>query len=87
MKFAPGKPQLLCRSIEQAGNFGFDIAQARLSCVVVSVAAATENGGRPARVLASRRIESSPDSLLPGSTPPTSQLDWLNSQPGRLGAP
>jgi hypothetical protein len=31
MQLAPGKPQLLCRSIEQAGDFGFDIAQARLS--------------------------------------------------------
>jgi hypothetical protein len=56
MQLAPGKPHLLCRSIEQAGNFGFDIAQARLSCVVGPVAASTENGRRPARVLASRCI-------------------------------
>jgi hypothetical protein len=31
MQFAPGESQLVCRSIEQAGDFGFDIAQARLS--------------------------------------------------------
>ena len=31
MQFAPGESQLVCRSIEQAGDFGFDIAQTRLS--------------------------------------------------------
>src|SRR5262249_11910435 len=56
MQLAPGKPQLLGRSIEQAGNFGFDIAQARLSSVVVPLAASAENGRRRATVLASRRI-------------------------------
>jgi hypothetical protein len=56
MQLAPGKPQLLCRSIEQAGDFGFDIAQARLSCAVVAVAAPTRNGRRSASVPASRRI-------------------------------
>jgi hypothetical protein len=56
MQLAPCKPQLLCRSIEQAGDFGFDVAQARLSCSVVAVAAPTGNGRRPASVLASRRI-------------------------------
>src|SRR5215475_2025464 len=30
MKLTPGKPQLLCRSIDQAGNFGFEIAHTRL---------------------------------------------------------
>jgi hypothetical protein len=54
MQLAPDKPQLLCRPIEQPGDFGFD--QARLSCSVVPIAASTGNGRRPARVLASRRI-------------------------------
>src|SRR5215475_2706804 len=56
MQLAPGKPQLPCRSIEQTGNFSFDIAQARLSCAVVSIAAPTGNERRPARLLASRCI-------------------------------
>src|SRR5690348_3928129 len=57
MQLAPRKPQLLCRSIEQAGDFRFDVAQARLSyAVVVAVAAPIRNGRWPASVLASRRI-------------------------------
>src|SRR6516165_9466486 len=56
MQLAPGESQLLCRSIEQAGDFGFDIVQARLSCSVVAVAAPTGNGRRPASIPASRRI-------------------------------
>jgi hypothetical protein len=56
MQFAPSTPQLLCRPISQAGKFGFDLAHARFSCVVVPVAPWTGNGRRPARVLASRRI-------------------------------
>jgi len=55
VKLTPGKPQLRCRSIEQAGDFGFDIARVRLSCATVPVAASTGNRRRPARVLASRR--------------------------------
>jgi hypothetical protein len=54
MQLAPDQPQLLCRPIEQPGEFGFDLGQARLSCSVVPIAASTGNG--PARVLASRRI-------------------------------
>jgi hypothetical protein len=54
MPLAPDKPQLLCRPIEQPGEFGFD--QAWLSGSVVPIAASTANGRRPARVLASRRI-------------------------------
>jgi hypothetical protein len=56
VKFMPSKPQLRCRSIGQAGDFGFDIAQVRVSCAIVPVAPSTGNGRRPARVLASRRI-------------------------------
>jgi hypothetical protein len=56
MQLAPGKPQLLCRSIEQAGDLSFDIAPAQLSCSVVAVAAPNGNRRWPATVLASRRI-------------------------------
>src|SRR5262249_43730308 len=49
MKLTPGKPQLLCRSIDQAGNFGFEIAHARLSCATVSITAPTRNAQWPAR--------------------------------------
>src|SRR6516165_5781590 len=55
-KLKPRKPQLRCRSIEQARDFSFDLAQDRLSCALVPVAPLTGNGGRPARVLASRGI-------------------------------
>ena len=44
------------RSIEQAGDFVFGLAQTRLSGALVPVAPSTGNGRRPARVLASRRI-------------------------------
>jgi hypothetical protein len=56
VKLMPSKPQLGCRSIEQAGDSGFDITRVRVSCAIVPVAASTGNGRRPARVLASRRI-------------------------------
>jgi hypothetical protein len=56
MQLAPDKPQLLCRPIEQPGDFGFGLEQARLSCSVVPIAASTANGRRPARVLVGRRI-------------------------------
>ena len=56
MQLAPGKPQLLCRSIEEAADFGFDITQARLLCSVLAAAASAGNGRPPARVLASRLI-------------------------------
>ena len=67
MQLAPGESQLLCRSIEQAGDFGFDIAQARLSYSVVAVAAATGNGRRPASVLASRPVGDCRRHALAGS--------------------
>jgi hypothetical protein len=56
MQFAPCHPQFACRSIEQAGNFGFDIGQTSLSRSFVARAAAIGNGRRPASVLASRRV-------------------------------
>ena len=56
MPLVPEMPQLLCRSIEQAGDFDFNIAKLRPSYLRVAVAAPTGNGRRPASVLASRRI-------------------------------
>jgi hypothetical protein len=56
VKLTPSEPQLRCRSIEQAGDFGFDIPRVRVSCAIVPVAASKNNGPRLARVLASRRI-------------------------------
>jgi hypothetical protein len=67
VKLTPGMPQLRCRSIEQAGDFVFDLAQARLSCALVPVAPSTGNGRRPARVLASRRIADCGPHALAGS--------------------
>ena len=55
-KLTPSKPQLRCRSIEQARDFGFDLSQARISCALIPVAPSTGNERRPASVLASRRI-------------------------------
>jgi hypothetical protein len=67
MQLAPDKPQLLCRPIDQPGDFGCDLDQARLSCSVVPIAASTANGRRPARVLASRRIVDCGPHALAGS--------------------
>ena len=44
MQLPPGKPQLLCRPIDQSGDFAIDLGQVRLSRSVVPVAASTENG-------------------------------------------
>src|SRR5215472_15227996 len=55
MKFTPSNPQLLCRSISQAGNFGFDLAHARFSYVVIPVAPSTGNG-RGLRASCARRL-------------------------------
>jgi hypothetical protein len=67
VKLTPGMPQLRCRSIEQAGDFFFDLARVRLSCAVTPVPASIGNGRRPARVLASRRIADRRPHALAGS--------------------
>jgi hypothetical protein len=54
MQFAPSKSQLVRRPIDQAGNFVFELGRARVTRSVVPVAASTENGRRPVRILASR---------------------------------
>src|SRR6516164_341469 len=67
MQLAPGESQLLCRSIEQAGDFGFDIARAGAWGSVLAATASTGNGRRPASVLASRRIVGWEHQALAGS--------------------
>jgi hypothetical protein len=54
MQCQPGIPQLLCRPIDQSGNFAIKPGQVRASQTVVAVW--TETGGRLARVPASRSV-------------------------------
>ena len=54
MQFAPGKPQIVCRPIDQCSNFDVNRGPTRLSCSIVPLAASTGNGRRLASVLASR---------------------------------
>ena len=54
MQCPPGTPQLLCRPIDQPGDFAIKPRQVRASQTVVSAAVWTETRGRLARVLASR---------------------------------
>jgi hypothetical protein len=54
MQYPPGMLQLLCRPIDQSGNFAIEHGQVRASQTVVSAAVWTETRGRLARVLASR---------------------------------
>jgi hypothetical protein len=56
MQSPPGTPQLLCRPIDQSGNFAINLGQVWVSQSVFPAAVWTETGGRPARVLASRSI-------------------------------
>ena len=56
MQLAPSKPQLVRRLIDQSGNFVFELGHAHVSRSVVPVAASTENGRRPARILGSRSV-------------------------------
>ena len=56
MQCPPGTPQLLCRPIDQPGDFAIKPGQVRASQTVVSAAVWTETRGRLARVLASRSV-------------------------------
>ena len=56
MQCPPGTPQLLCRPIDQPGDFAIKPGPVRASQTVVSAAVCTETEGRPARVLASRSV-------------------------------
>jgi len=53
MQYPPGTPQLLCRPIDQPGDFAIKPREVRASQTVLPTAVWT-SGGRPARVLASR---------------------------------
>ena len=53
MQCSPSTPQLLCRPIDQSGDLAIKLRQVRASQPVVVW---TENGGRLARVLASRSV-------------------------------
>jgi hypothetical protein len=52
----PSTPQLLCRPIDQSGNLPIKLGQVRVSQSVPSAAVWTEDGGRLARVSASRSV-------------------------------
>ena len=54
MQCPPGTPQLLCRPIDQPGDFAIKPGQVRASQTVVSAAVGTKTRGRLARGLASR---------------------------------
>src|SRR5438309_1256365 len=54
MQCPPGTPQLLCRPIDQPGDFVIKPGPVRASHTVVSAAVWTETRGRLATVLASR---------------------------------
>src|SRR6202035_5244609 len=56
MQCPPGTPQLLCRPIDQSGDFAIKLRQVRVSQPVLPAVVWTENGGRLARVLASRSV-------------------------------
>jgi len=56
MQLPPGEPQILRRSIDEPGNVAFELGAVCTTRSVVTIAAVTENGRRPARVLASRRV-------------------------------
>ena len=56
MQCSPSTPQLLCRPIDQSGYLAIKLHQVRASQPVLPAVVWTENGGRLARVLASRSI-------------------------------
>jgi hypothetical protein len=56
MHSPPSQPQIVCRLLDQFGDFGFNLGQARLSCSLVATGAWSENGRRPASALASRSV-------------------------------
>src|ERR1700749_4463551 len=57
MQCPPGTPQLLCRSIDQSGNFAkIKLGQVPVSQSILPTPVWTETGGRLARVVASRSV-------------------------------
>ena len=56
MQRPPGAPQLLCRAIDQPGDFTINLGQGLVAKSVPSGVVGTETGERLARTLASRNI-------------------------------
>src|SRR4029077_14155981 len=56
MQCPPGTPQFLCRPIDQSRDFAIKLGQVRVSRSVLPAAVWTEDGRRPAGVLASRSV-------------------------------
>ena len=56
VKLMPSTPQLLGRPIDQSRDFAIKLGQVRVSQSVLPAAVWTEDGGRLARVLASRSV-------------------------------
>src|SRR5205085_1501392 len=56
MQLAPGKAQFERRPMRQFGNLAIDLGHNSASRINLRVAASTEDGGRPARVLAGRSV-------------------------------
>jgi hypothetical protein len=54
MHLAPGKAQFVRRPIRQFSNLAVDLGHNCAPRINLRAAASTENGGRPARVLAGR---------------------------------
>jgi len=52
----PGAPQLLCRAIDQPGDFAINLGQVLVAKPVPSGVVCTETGKRLARALTSRSI-------------------------------
>src|SRR5262249_14120399 len=85
MQCPPDMPQLLCRPIDQSGNLAIKLGQVRVSQSVLPAAVWTEDGGRLARVLASRSVMDWRFHRLVGSavreTPPRSPLAQARASP------
>ena len=67
MQFAPGKPQLLRRAIEQFGNLTVDLGDVLIGRSARAVAASTGNRRRLARMPGSCRVLGSARHALAGS--------------------
>src|SRR5580700_5091537 len=85
MQCSPSTPQLLCRPIDQSGDLAIKLRQVRASQPVLPAVVWSENGGRLARVLASRSIVDWSFHMLAGSamryTRPRSSLAEARGSP------
>src|SRR3954452_1088573 len=67
MQCLPDTPQLLCRPIDQSGDFAINLGQVRVLQSGIPAVVWTETGGRLASVLASRSIVDWDFHMLAGS--------------------